>query len=561
MIRRTCRQHWFGALLLGVFLAPITLPAHAAKCSTTGRLIFLGKTADLSQSVWLSGTGSGAFDLEAPGNNVVDSWTRSRSGLHLSLSPVVSNGSGPLHTLLDVTGVPCVLDRGTQKGGIIFPPALNVHPEFPIGKLPPDLITPEQPIGVRPPIGTLPPATITPEVPVASKPPIGVLPPETITPEVPVGVIPPIGTLPPVTITPEVPVASKPPIGVLPPEPITPEVPVGVRPPIGIVPPETITPEVPVAVRPPIGTLPPDPIMPVVPMRELPPLPALDGGELEGEGLNDAYKRRFLQAPKWNFWADNRLLSVTDRRGGSDLDGYSGYIMLGGDYRVASDLAVGALAFVEHTGSDAFGGDWEVDSDGISFGPYLAYRLSPHWTMDAAYTYGRLSNDNRLAVLRARYDTERHSLRVNASGQYVVNEFILVPEFALSYSQYQNEGHQMKGVIYGQPISLSIKRQHLSYGSAEGGLRVIRGYRDRRGGDWFPYAELSVINEFQQPYDGDGLIGKLIEDAPRWRGALRLGLQASPSPATRIDGNLGYLSIGQHGLDVWEGRLVFSYQF
>jgi len=78
----------------------------AKNCNEPGGLVFLGKTSDLSRSVWVSGTGPGSFELQAPGNAVVDAWDRTRRGLHLSISPVVSNGSGLPHSLVDVDGTP-----------------------------------------------------------------------------------------------------------------------------------------------------------------------------------------------------------------------------------------------------------------------------------------------------------------------------------------------------------------------------------------------------------------------------------------------------------------------
>ena len=246
--------------LVSLACASFPVLAVAKNCNTAGNLAYLGVLAGQTKSVWLSATSPGAFDLvSAQGNTTVDSWSRAKRGLHVSLSPNVSNGNGGTHKLYDSSG--CLLDTQNQKGGITFPPNINFPPTLPPSWRPPTGITPGLPIGVMPPIGTLPPLTgITPEVPVAVRPPIGTLPPSTgITPEVPVAVRPPIGTLPPPTgVTPEVPVAVRPPIGTLPPPTgITPEVPVAVRPPIGTLPPPTdVTPELPDAAKSRIAALP-----------------------------------------------------------------------------------------------------------------------------------------------------------------------------------------------------------------------------------------------------------------------------------------------------------------
>src|SRR5687767_180709 len=108
---------------LGVALALISVaampPRAFAKCDAKGGLLFLGKTAGSGKSVWLSGTSPGDFKLEAAqGNQTVDTWSKSKRGLHLTLSPVVSNGNGGTHKLFDTGGgKDCLLDTQNQKGG------------------------------------------------------------------------------------------------------------------------------------------------------------------------------------------------------------------------------------------------------------------------------------------------------------------------------------------------------------------------------------------------------------------------------------------------------------
>ena len=240
-----------GFALLLIACAP--MPALAQNCKSDGGLRYLGNTRDAARSVWLSRTGAGSFALEsAQGSQVVDTWSRPPSRqLHISASPVVSQGNGGTHKLLETGGSkPCVVDTQNQKGGITLPPIItdpvlppigNFFPDFGgltpgLPPAPPSGLTPTRPGGVRPPIGTLPPSGITPTRPGGVRPPIGTLPPSGITPTRPGGVQPPIGTLPPSGITPTRPGGVRPPVGTLPPSGITPTRPGGVRPPIGTLP-------------------------------------------------------------------------------------------------------------------------------------------------------------------------------------------------------------------------------------------------------------------------------------------------------------------------------------
>ena len=102
-----------------------SLPAMAANCKSSGGLLYLGNTRDGSRSVWLSRTDLGSFALEAAqGNQTVDTWAvPPQRRLHLSASPVVSNGNGGTHRLFETSGnQPCLIDTHNQKRDWHFPP-------------------------------------------------------------------------------------------------------------------------------------------------------------------------------------------------------------------------------------------------------------------------------------------------------------------------------------------------------------------------------------------------------------------------------------------------------
>ena len=109
-----------------------SLPAVAANCKSSGGLLYLGNTINGSQSVWLSRTDLGSFELEAAqGNQTVDTWAvPPQRKLHVSLSPVVSNGNGGTHKLYETSdGQPCLIDTHNQKRDWVFPP-LPPRPDF-----------------------------------------------------------------------------------------------------------------------------------------------------------------------------------------------------------------------------------------------------------------------------------------------------------------------------------------------------------------------------------------------------------------------------------------------
>ncbi len=174
--------------VVALMLSGLPVTAFAGNCDATGKLKFLGATADSAHSVWLSATSAGAFKLDAAqGNQTVDSWNRGRRGLRVSISPVVSNGNGGTHKLYEDGGnKDCLLDTQNQQGGIIFPPTRPQRPPIPL--------TPQVPS--KPPEGVTPPVAVVPSLPGGVTPPIGTLPPTGVTPSLHGGIVPPCAAFP-----------------------------------------------------------------------------------------------------------------------------------------------------------------------------------------------------------------------------------------------------------------------------------------------------------------------------------------------------------------------------
>lgn len=158
-------------IILIFFLLP-TLSIAQGPDTVSGKLIFLGVSNDSTKSVWLSVTTAGSFRLEAQGNQVIDVWGMSRRGLHLSLSPIVSQGNGGTHFLINAVNNR-KLDSQNQKGGIVFPPL----PSEPPTVMPPIVVYPEHPI-VLPPES---PSVTPPENPIVNPPGSGYSKPTNIT--------------------------------------------------------------------------------------------------------------------------------------------------------------------------------------------------------------------------------------------------------------------------------------------------------------------------------------------------------------------------------------------
>jgi len=564
------------------------LPALAANCKSSGGLTYLGNTRDGSRSVWLSLTQDGSFELEAAqGNQTVDTWgVPPDRRLHISDSPVVSNGNGGTHKLYDTSdGKPCLMDTHNQKRDWTIPP---------------NLLSPEGLMPTRPPIGGLfpgfgPPTGLMPTLPGGVQPPIATLPPTGITPGLPGGVQPPIATLPPTGITPGLPGGVQPPIATLPPTGITPGLPGGVQPPIATLPPTGTKPGLPGGVKPPIGTLPPGSVIPPVdgsvvrladgtlvrsvagtPQRCIDPRTPPSSGEANwpicpAEILAEADRNaevpltqgRDLGEPTlWNAWVQPLYVQVSDGRYGLDMDTQLGSVTFGLDRRFGDNVVLGSSFAYQNSATDGFGDLLQADSSGFSISPYLAVRMSPHWAVDASVSYGQYDNTLKLSVLEGNYDSQQWSGNITAHGQYTLGEYFVRPKASLTYSYINSDGYDLKGNVVGLPINVAFPEDSFNFGIVEASTELSRIFVFDNGATVMPFAEIGATYAFDQPNDGQILTGDLELAAPSaWSGTLRAGARMLISNSVQVEASGGYLSIGQSGLDIWEGKLQVSVGF
>ncbi|WP_453959066.1 autotransporter domain-containing protein [Amorphus suaedae] len=653
--------------------------AEAQNCKSDGGLRYLGNAADASESVWLSGTVAGSFELEAAQQSqVVDQWSLTRSGLHVSRSPVVSSGNGGTHKLYATgNGKPCLIDTQNQKGGITLPPNItlpgivlppigNLFPDFqlpslpggatppignvpigglmptrpgalrppsgvtpPVGTVPPTGVMPTRPgalrppLGVTPPIGTVPPSGVMPTrppgtavTPIATLPPTGVMPTRPGALRPPSGVTPPIGTRPPAGVMPTrppgtavTPIATLPPTGVMPTRPGALRPPSGVTPPIGTVPPTGVTPT-----RPPVGgltpTVPPTggrpttptqpptgltPTVPTAPDRPggvapgavargeegaaLPEDPCFDVPRDDEDAAETEARRRdclpaLLEGPPlttgrdlappslWNAWSDAKLVGVSDRRFGLDMDSLFGSAAIGIDRKVRENLIVGVSLSFDQGRTTGYDGTLEVNTRGVSIGPYAALRLSEHWATDASLSFGQVESDLRLSVLDGSYTTRQVTGTVNLYGQYLLRGFFLRPKVGITYAYMNSDAYDLAGTVRGRAVRVGMPSDAYNYGVATVSAEVSRLYVLDRGTYLMPFAELGVDYEYERPGDGEILTGDLqLATSSPWAGSLEAGARMLFSNALQVETSAAYRSFGQANLDIWEGHLNVSIAF
>ncbi|WP_460086743.1 autotransporter outer membrane beta-barrel domain-containing protein [Roseibium sp. LAB1] len=571
-------------------LACFSTSAFSADCKNDGGLRFLGTNRSDDRSIWISGTVAGDYRLDAAqGNQTVDTWSRSSTGLHLSTSPVVSNGNGGTHKLYGVDGgSDCLIDTQNQKRDFQLPD--NIKPPSlvtpPIGRLFPNFGRPVPPIAVLPPGGVLPglPGPIGPPAS-GITPPIGTLPPS--------GVTPPIGTLPPAGLSPGRPGTDTLPAVTLPPSGVLPGGPGTVTPPIGTLPPSGG----PGTITPPIGTLPPgsrspnQPGLPAgfVPVRRadglvvsycIDPRSAdetqsvneqafctrdqlLAAGRLQQQDEVPITPGRDLIEPTpWNAWSTVTGVYSDDRRFGRDFQTLSGTAAFGADRKLTEDIVGGVSVTFETIDTDGFNSNLTIDTQGFEIGPYVAARLSQHWAVDGSLSYGFSNSQSDISVLSGEYNTHELGATFSVHGQYALSDIQVRPKATVTFNRVFSNGYDLNGTILNRPVSVPISGNAASLGTVELSTEFSRQFTLQNGLLIQPYVEAGAVYEYLRPNDGKILDDELNLVTPSaWSFTLRGGATALLAENVTLDAKGGYLSLGQNGLDVWEGQLRVAIGF
>lgn len=264
----------------------------------------------------------------------------------------------------------------------------------------------------------------------------------------------------------------------------------------------------------------------------------------------------------WNVWVDGTFINVSDGRYGLDVTGWSRVGTIGLDRRITNNFVLGMFVSLEDDQTGGYGGFFSSSTRGPTIGPYAALMLSDNWAIDGSLGYSRLSNTLSLAVLEGSYLSQRLSANLNLRAQYDLDVFAVRPRLTGNYIKTFSDAYNMQGSIVGQALSVTYGSADYDYATVELAAEFNRLFVMKNGNRLMPFAEIGAIYEAVRPNGGQILTSdlQLVVPSP-WSFQARAGVRMLISDAVLLEARAGYLSFGQSGLDVVEGRLHLSFSF
>ena len=120
--------------------------------------------------------------------------------------------------------------------------------------------------------------------------------------------------------------------------------------------------------------------------------------------------------PKWGVWANFSWTGIEDRTPVAGQDGDVAIGMVGADYAVSEGFLVGGAVSIGGATFDSAIAAFDTGEVNIGLNPYLAYRLSDVFSLDAVagYSFG-VGDSERAETITGHYSIHRYYVATNAT--------------------------------------------------------------------------------------------------------------------------------------------------
>lgn len=135
--------------------------------------------------------------------------------------------------------------------------------------------------------------------------------------------------------------------------------------------------------------------------------------------------------PKFDMWAKGRRERFSD--GATDKEGNALTTYVGADYRMSQDFLFGGLVQFDESRQSVVIAPEGIDGKAYMAGPYMAYRLTPHVTVDAKAAWGSAQDSAWISDNNAHFDTARMLSEAKVKGSWAIDQWQLSQIGAVTY--------------------------------------------------------------------------------------------------------------------------------
>ncbi len=164
-----------------------------------------------------------------------------------------------------------------------------------------------------------------------------------------------------------------------------------------------------------------------------------------------------LKPSKFDVWAAGRREAFTEEGAGKKNSALTTY--LGADYRASRDFLFGGMVQLDDSRQSIIAAPEAIDGRAFLAGPYMAYRLTPHLTLDAKAGWGA-ADDSAVGELGStRFLSERMQSEAKLTGNWGFDRWQFNPSGAVTYLGEQSDTAGGSVDVTRLSVGPEIKRQ------------------------------------------------------------------------------------------------------
>jgi hypothetical protein len=164
------------------------------------------------------------------------------------------------------------------------------------------------------------------------------------------------------------------------------------------------------------------------------------------------------QPSKFDLWAAGRREAFTeDGAVSKKSSAFTTY--LGADYRASRDFLFGGMVQLDDSRQSIIAAPEAIDGKAFMAGPYMAYRLTPHVTLDAKAGWGSADDSAVAEHGNARFTSERMQSEAKLSGNWGFDRWQLSQSGAVTYLGEQSDAAGSSVDVTRLSVGPELKRQ------------------------------------------------------------------------------------------------------
>ena len=254
-----------------------------------------------------------------------------------------------------------------------------------------------------------------------------------------------------------------------------------------------------------------------------------------GAGDGGALPPAYSSTSPWDVWVEGRYSAFEDSAADLGRNGHVGLLYVGGDYRIASNVIVGALVQFDWSKEDYSVIFSKAQGNGWMVGPYLSAQVHENVFFDLRASWGRSDNDITFGTATGAFDTSRWLVKGTLSGNWSYDAWRFTPSAELAYAT-ENQA------AFTNSIGTVVAQQDVSLGRLQFGPEI--GYRFANTAETFiePFAAIKGVWDFDNP--NVAIVDGFIVGGGDFWGRLQGGLNVMTAGGVYVRGLASWDGLG-----------------